>query len=152
MCVCVFAVWVWVMEETANLLAHLSQGKVNVEEKVFSVRDSLARRPRWADVIITPFSSFFFFVGLQLQHRRSWQSITMTVPFAGTPCNPHGNSLAATSSTSTFLGLDGDTWLWQGGEIWACLGVTAGWQAPNHQQSCDCWLPGSSGSAWNNKV
>lgn len=30
----------------------------------------------------------------------------MTVPFAGTPCNPHVNSHAAISSTSTFLGLE----------------------------------------------
>lgn len=100
-----FAAWVLVMEKI-NILAHLIQGKVNIEIKVFSVQNSLHRRLCWDGVIMISVSSFFL-AGLQLQHQRSLQSIMTTVPFAGTPCSLHVNSLAAISSTSRLLGLGG---------------------------------------------
>lgn len=37
--------WCELRKKIANLLAHLSQGKVNMEDKVFTAWDSLDERP-----------------------------------------------------------------------------------------------------------
>lgn len=47
-----------------------------------------------------PASCSLFFAGLRLQLQRSWLSITMTVPSAGTPCRLRGNCPVDIFSTS----------------------------------------------------
>ena len=54
--------------------------------------------------------SVFFLTGLQWQLQRSWLSITMTAPSAGTPCRLRGNCPVDIFSTSRSLA--GATWDW----------------------------------------